>query len=116
MNDTAFGFLILGVGLLFVLGLVFAVSSRGSRAAGATPHPPKGVHLPPPSYLPSLMPLGGILIFAGLAFRPEDQLANWFLLVPGLRVFVASIVGWVRAADREWVETEQRPHDEAPGH
>lgn len=116
MTDTAFGFLILGVGLLFVLGLVFAISARGPRRPAPASHPPKGVHLPPPSFLPSLMPLGGILIFAGLAFRPDDQLANWFLLVPGVLVFVASTVGWVRAADREWVETEQRPHDDAPGH
>lgn len=116
MNDTAIGFLVLGLALLFVLGLVFAVSSRSGRASAPHPVPPKGVHLPPPSFLPALMPLAGLLILAGLAFRPEDQLANFFILVPGLLLFVGSIVSWVRAANREWVDVEHRSHDDAPGH
>lgn len=116
MNDTAIGYLVLGIGLLFVLGLVLAVSSRAGGASARHPVPPKGVHLPPPSFLPALMPFAGLLIFAGLAFRPDDQLANFIILVPGLLLFVASIVGWVRAANREWVDVEHRSHDDAPGH
>ena len=116
MNDTSFGLLLLGIGMVFVLGLVFAVSSRAGRGGTMRGTPPPGVHLPPPSFLPALMPLAGILIFAGLAFRPDDQLANFFLLVPGLILFVASIVGWVRAANREWTDTEHGSHHDAPGH
>ncbi len=116
MTDTAFGFLILGIGLLFVLGLVFAVTSRTARPAAAHRPPPQGVHLPPGSWLPSLMPLAGALIVAGLAFKPDDQLANLFLFVPGVLLFVAGIVGWVRAANREWTDTEHGSHHDAPGH
>ncbi len=116
MNDTAVGFALLGIGMLFVLGLVFVVSSRAGRAPRGPVTPPAGVHLPPPSLLPPLMPVAGILLFAGLAFRPEDQFANFFILVPGLLLFVAGIVGWVRAANREWTDTERGSHHDAPGH
>lgn len=116
MNDTTFGLLLLGIGIVFVLGLVFAVTSRAARVSAARATPPPGVHLPPPSFLPALMPLAGILIFAGLAFRPDDQLANFFLFVPGLLLFVLSIIGWVRAANREWTDTEHGSHHDAPGH
>ncbi len=34
----------------------------------------------------------------------------------GVLVIVYAAVGWVRAAGREWHETEQSPHDEAAGH
>jgi hypothetical protein len=50
LTDTQLGYLIIGIGILFVLGLVFAVSSR-VPAAGERPRPPRGVHLPPPSLL-----------------------------------------------------------------
>ncbi|MEO8246981.1 MAG: hypothetical protein ABI622_07680 [Chloroflexota bacterium] len=116
MNDTTFGLLLLGIGIVFVLGLVFAVTSRAARASGVRPTPPAGVHLPPPSFLPALVPLAGILIFAGLAFRPDDQFANFFIFVPGLLLFVLSIIGWVRAANREWTDTEHGSHHDAPGH
>ena len=116
MNDTSFGLLLLGIGIVFVLGLVIAVTSRAARGSAARPTPPPGVHLPPPSFLPALMPLAGILIFAGLAFRPDDQLANFFIFVPGLILFVVSIIGWVRAANREWTDTEHGSQHDAPGH
>lgn len=116
MNDTTFGLLLIGIGIVFVLGLVFAVTSRAARRSGTRPTPPAGVHLPPPSFLPTLMPLAGILIFAGLAFRPDDQLANFFIFVPGLVLFVVAIIGWVRAANREWTDTERTSHHDAPGH
>ena len=116
LNDTTFGFLILGLGLLFVLGLVFAVTSRVSRPARKAGAPPPGVHMPPGSWLPTLMAFGGALILAGLAFRPDDALANWIIFVPGLLVFVGGVVTWVRVANREWRDTEHGSHDDAPGH
>ncbi len=116
MNDTAIGFLLLGFGIVFVLGLVIAVTSRVTRASATPSTPPSGVHLPPGSFLPALMPLAGILILGGLAFRPDDQLANFFLFVPGLLLFVLSIIAWVRAANREWTDTEHGSHHDAPGH
>ena len=106
MNDTAIGFLIVGVGMIVVLGIVFAISSR-PRPAAAPALPPVGVHLPPPSYLPVVVSLAGALIGAGLAFRSEEQLANPFLAIPGLIVLVLGILWWVRAANREWIETER---------
>ena len=116
LNDTTFGFLILGLGLLFVLGLVFAVTSRVSRAPRAAVTPPPGVHLPPGSWLPTAMAFGGALIFAGLASRPDDALANWIIFIPGVLVFVAGVVSWVRAANHEWSDTERGSHDDTPGH
>ena len=121
MSDTAIGFLIVGIGMLVVLVVVFAVSSRPRPAAGRAT-PPTGVHLPPPSYLPVVLSLGAALIGAGLAFRSEDQLANPFLAIPGLIVFVLGIFWWVRAANREWRQVERGghgahvPHDDHAAH
>ena len=114
VDDTTLGFVLLAVGIVFVLGVVFAISYRRGMA-GARPAPPRGVHLPPPSFLPVVMSIAGALLAAGLAFRSDDQLANPILGIAGLLVLVAGIIGWVRAANGEWVETEHRPHDDA-GH
>jgi hypothetical protein len=109
MTDTAIGFLIVGAGMLVVLGVVFAVSSR-TGPARPRPKPPEGVHLPPGSYLPVVLSIGAALIGAGLAFRSPDQLANPFLAIPGLVIFVLGIVWWVVAANREWREVDGGGH------
>ena len=116
MPDTAVGFLLIGVAMLVVLGVVFAIASRGSRGEVAPVHPPRGVHLPPPSFLPVIMSLGMALLGAGLAFRAEGQIANPFLAIPGLLVLVAGIVAWVIASNREWRETEHGSHDDGAAH
>lgn len=127
MSDTAIGFLIVGIGMLLVLGIVFAISMRPRRSATAVV-PPPGVHLPPPSFLPAVLSLAAALIGAGLAFRSDDELANPFLGIGGLVVLVAGVVWWVAAANREWTEVEhgashgvahaetQRAHDDSAGH
>jgi hypothetical protein len=120
MTDTAIGFLIVGAAMLVVLGVVFAVTSRRGPAR-PRPTPPQGVHLPPGSFLPVVLSIGGALMGAGLAFRPEDQFANLFLLIPGLVIFVGGIVWWVAAANREWREVDAggghgTPHDDQPTH
>jgi uncharacterized membrane protein len=115
VNDTAFGYLLLAIGITFVLGIVYAVTSHLSVST-VRPKPPRGVHLPNPSALPVMMAVGGALLGAGLAFRSDDQLANPFLAVPGLLVFLYAVVAWVRAAGREWDEVEHGPHDDAAGH
>jgi hypothetical protein len=115
MNDTAFGYLLLAIGITFVLGIVYAVTSHLSVST-VRPKPPRGVHLPNPSPLPVTMAVGGALLGAGLAFRADDQLANPFLAVPGLLIFLYAVVAWVRAAGREWDEVERGPHDDAAGH
>lgn len=115
MNDTAFGYLLLAIGIVFVLGVVYAVTSHISVSV-ARPRPPRGVHLPNPSALPVILAIGGALLGAGLAFRPDNQIANVFLAVPGLLIFLFAVVAWVRAAGREWDETERGSHDDAPGH
>jgi hypothetical protein len=56
------------------------------------------------------------LLGAGLAFHPKGQVVNLFFAVPGLLVFIYAAVGWVRAAGREWHDTEGGSHDDARGH
>lgn len=115
MSDTVVGFLILGIVMLVVLGVVFAIASRGGAPA-AYRKPPKGVHLPGPSFLPVVLSLGAALMGAGLAFRGTDQLANPFLAIPGLLVVVLAVIAWVRAANHEWRETEHASHDDGATH
>lgn len=115
MNDTAFGYLLLGIGITFVLGVVYAITSH-ITVSTKRPQPPRGVHLPSPSALPVILSVGGALLGAGLAFRGDNQLANPFLAVPGLLIFLYAVVAWVRAAGREWEETERGSHDDAAGH
>jgi len=116
VSDTAFGYLLLAIGIAFVLSVVYAVTSHVGPSTART-KPPRGVHLPNPSALPVIMAVGGALLGIGLAFRADDQpLANPFFAVPGVLVFVYAIVAWVRAAGREWNETEHGSHDDAPGH
>jgi hypothetical protein len=110
VTDPALGYLLLGLGIVAVLVIVFVVTAGVTRGPATHPSPPSGVHLPAPSLLPVAFSLGAALIGAGMAFRPQDQLFNWWLLVPGLIVFVGSAVAWVRAAGREWTETEHGGH------
>ena len=115
MNDTAFGYLLLAIGIGFVLGVVYFITSHVTVST-TRPRPPRGVHLPNPSALPVILAVGGALLGAGLAFRAHNQLANPLLAIPGLLVFLYAIVAWVRAAGREWEETERGPHDDGAGH
>ena len=115
MTDAAIGFLLLGVAMLVVLGIVFAISSRGGGPRD-TPRPPRGVHLPGPSFLPVIMSVGALLLGAGLAFRSEDQIANLWLAIPGIGVLVFGIVAWVAAANHEWRDTEHGSHDDGVTH
>jgi len=116
ISDQAIGFLILGVGLVVVLGVVFAIASRGGDGTPGRARPPLGVHLPSPSMLPVVLSVAAFLLGAGLAFRSDGQLANPFLAIPGVLVFVAGVVSWFRAAGREWRETENPPHDDGGAH
>lgn len=109
MTDTAFGFLLLGIAMLVILGIVFVMFSRGGPVS-PTPKPPRGVHMPGPSILPAMFSLGAALLGAGLAFRAEDQVANPLLALPGIGVLILGIIWWVRAADREWTDTEHGSH------
>lgn len=115
MTDHALGLLLIGVGILFVLGVVFAVSSRVGRPR--TPSaPPAGVHMPSPSWLPVVLSLAFVLIGSALAFKPDDMLANPILGIIGLVVLVSGIVAWVRDAGREWRDVEHGSHDDARAH
>ena len=111
MSDTAIGYLILGIGMAVVLGVVFVIAARAG-GSGPRPKPPAGVHLPPPSALPVIMSVGAALLGSAFVFRPEGQVANLWLLVPGLVVLVGAIVAWIRAANREWREVEHGSHDD----
>ena len=115
MPDTVIGFVLLGIVMLVVLGVVFAIASRGGPVASPA-KPPRGVHMPGPSFLPVVMSVAAALLGAGLAFRGQDQLANPFLAIPGLLVLVAGVVAWVRAANHEWRDTEHGSHDDGAAH
>jgi hypothetical protein len=110
MTDTAIGFLLIGLGMLVVLGIVFVIASRVSGPPRERSEPPQGVHLPPPSYLPVVMSVGMALLGAGLAFKAEGEVANLWLALPGIGVLVLGIVAWVRAANREWHGVEHGGH------
>jgi amino acid transporter len=114
MTDTAVGYAIIGIGILVVLGVIFALASRGG--APPRPRPPRGVHLPPPSYLPVVFSVAAALLGAGLAFRPEDLIVNAWIAVPGLVLLVVAVVAWVRAANHEWRDVEHGSHDDGPAH
>ena len=113
--DTTVGYLIIGAGILFVLGLVFAITTR-VPARGERPVPPRGVHMPNPSLLPVVFAVGAAFIGAGLAFHPKGMVVNFFLAIPGLAIFAYAAVGWVRAAGHEWRDTEGGSHDDRQGH
>ncbi len=115
MSDTTIGFALVGIGMLVVLGVVFVVFSRGGTGEGR-PSPPRGVHLPNPSFLPVVVSAGFALLGAGLAFRAEGEVANLFLAIPGLVVMILGIVGWVRAANTEWHDTEHGSHGDGASH
>lgn len=115
MPDTAVGFAIVGIAMLVVLVVIFLAFSRGGPAE-PRPVPPRGVHLPNPSFLPVVISVGGALIGAGLVFRGEDQIANPLVAIPGIVVFVLGAIWWVRAANREWDETEHGSHGDDAAH
>ena len=124
MNDATIGFLILGLGIVLVLSLVFAVTLRSGRSVAKRPTPPPGVHLPPGSFLPVVLSIGAALLGVGLIFRPDEP---WTLPLLGalsgvihpiigplgLITLLAGIWAWVRAAGHEWHETEHGSHDSA---
>ena len=83
---------------------------------GAAAKPPRGVHLPGPSYLPVVISLAVALLGAGLAFRGDGQLANPFLAIPGVLLFVVVSIAWVRAANHEWRDVEHGSHDDGSAH
>ena len=115
MPDSAIGYVLLGIAILVVLGVVFVVASRGGGARSASA-PPRGVHLPNPSFLPVVLSVSAALMGAGLAFRGEGQLANPFVAIPGVVVLVVGVIAWVRAANHEWRDVEHRSHDDGSAH
>jgi hypothetical protein len=96
---------------------VFVIASRGpSGPAEERPHPPRGVHLPGPSFLPVVMSVGAATLGAGFVFRNEDQVANLFIVAPGLAILLAGVFFWIRAANTEWRDTERSSHDDGATH
>jgi hypothetical protein len=113
MTDQLLGYVILVVAVVATAAIV-AAAARG-RAHGPL-HPPPGVHVPPGSWLPILWAVAGALLGAGLAFKPEDQVLNWWFALPGLLLIVVGAVVSVRVAGREWRDTEHGSHDEGASH
>ena len=115
MPDTAIGFVLLGIGIVVVLGIVFGIASSTGRARPSS-SPPRGVHMPGPSILPVVMSVAFALMGAGLAFRADEQIANPFLAIPGVLVLVLGVIAWVRAANHEWRDVDHGSHDDRPAH
>lgn len=113
MTEQFIGLVLLGIGVVAIAAAVAAAARAGDRPPL---HPPRGVHVPPGSWLPMLWAGGAALLAAGLAFKPDDQGAAWWFLIPGLIVIVVAAVVSIRAAGREWHETEHGSHDEGAGH
>lgn len=115
MTDTTLGYLLVALGVIFVLGLVFTATARDPRGRGpgsadAPPsRPPAGVHLPPPSWLPVLFALAAGILAAGLVFTP------WVLLA-GVVVLLLGALGWYRAAGREWRGVAEGEGHDGSGH
>jgi len=59
--------------------------------------PPPGVHMPGPSFRPFLAAFGATMVMLGLVF------GEW-LLVAGLIALVASLIGWLVDARKEYVK------------
>jgi hypothetical protein len=115
MDDRALGFALIGIAIIFVLGVAFAVTMRVGRRPAA-PAPPSGVHMPAPSWLPVWMSVAMVVIGAGLVFKPDDLVANPWIAIPGLVLLIAGIVAWVRDAGHEWRDAEHGSHDDAQAH
>jgi hypothetical protein len=116
VSDQLFGFVLVGVAIIVVLGIVFAVSSRLGGTSAAEKTPPRGVHMPAPSILPAVIALAAVLIGAGLAFHGDYYPANPWIIIPGLVLFIGAAVAWVRSAGHEWREVEQGSHDDGAAH
>ncbi|HEX6473557.1 MAG TPA: hypothetical protein VF114_00525 [Candidatus Limnocylindria bacterium] len=120
------GFFIIGIAIIGVLLVVFAVTIRVGRQR-PRPTPPPGVHLPPGSLLPVIFSIGAALLGAALVFKPDEaytlpvlstisSFMNPWLGFAGLLVLIYGIVAWVRAAGHEWREVEESPHHDSAGH
>jgi hypothetical protein len=113
LNDQLLGYVLVA---LAAMGAVAIVAVAARARAGASVHPPAGIHVPPGSWLPVLWAVAASLVGAGLAFKPEDQVLNWFFAIPGFILIVLAAVSSVRAAGREWRATEHGSDDEGAGH
>jgi plastocyanin len=79
--------------------------------------PPPGVHMPGPSFRPLLAAIAMTALFAGLVAASEPQPANDqrppALVLVAVVILVWSLLGWLRDARLEYVETERA---DASGH
>jgi plastocyanin len=60
--------------------------------------PPPGVHMPGPSFRPVLAALGAAILFFGIVF------GGWLLIV-GIVLLIATLLGWLVDARKEYVKT-----------
>ncbi len=103
--------LLLAVGLAVLMWVLSLRSPYGSVGAAPKAAPkqreelPEGVHMPPPSIQPLISAVGITIVAFGVVFRGfAIQLADDFnipiILVLGLIVMLAGLVGWVREGHR----------------
>lgn len=75
--------------------------AAGATSLPAVVHagPPPGVHMPGPSFRPLLGAIGSAALMAGLVF------GGW-VLAAGVIILVATLVGWLVDARKEYVQVE----------
>ena len=104
MSDTAVGFRILGIGILAVLAVVFAITVRAGGPARPRPNRRPACTCRRRAALPVIMSVGAALLGAGLIFRPEEPYAlpvldiisgtmQPLLGLPGLAVLLYGVWG-----------------------
>jgi plastocyanin len=83
--------------------------SRVPRALPAGPVP-AGVHLPPPSRWPFVIPIGLFFVFASLIFAGRGVPIDPALATIGIMVALIGAAGWFMDAHREYEELEAGDH------
>ena len=107
------------VALVF-LGILGAIAYLWLRHAGDSrsrvPRPlpagrkPEDMHLPGPSLWPFVAPAGLLFIVFSLALGPFESLVALGLLLAGVSIAIAGIIGWYLDAGREYVAVEAGGH------
>lgn len=98
------GAIILAVTLLYWLAEAVRIYDHDlGETAPALPEvvhegPPEGVHMPGPSFRPFLVAIGATMLMLGMVF------GGWLLAV-GVIALIATLLGWLVDARREYVKT-----------
>jgi plastocyanin len=110
--------LLIGLLLLAIPGMAWGWRRNSALNRSRVPAPlpagpvPAGVHLPPPSIWPFIVPIGLFLLLLSLALGGGEggMPVNLLLAAMGVVVFVVAAAGWYMDANREYDELEAHDH------